>query len=225
MLSGNAAFDNHALSRSADVVATRATTTKACLTRSIVQATIEPMANKEIIIGVTGGVAAYKSAALVSRLVQSGYGVRVVMTDSASKFIGQATFAALTGRPVSADAFDSDRFPLGAHIELARSSDLLCIAPATADFIGKIAHGLADDLLSTLYLGFTGPVIVAPAMNCEMWEKPSVQRNIGTLRDDGNQVVGPGTGWLSCRLQGAGRMAEPDELFESIQVILEKSSG
>lgn len=179
------------------------------------------MADQEIIIGVTGGVAAYKTAALTSKLVQAGYGVRVVMTAAAREFIGSATFAALTGRPVYGDVFDQQQFPLGPHIELARSSDLLCVAPATADFMGKAANGLADDLLSTFYLCFTGPVIMAPAMNCEMWEKGAVQRNVTRLREDGVQIVGPGEGWLSCRQRGMGRMAEADELFEAITGVLD----
>ncbi len=183
------------------------------------------MADHEILIGVTGGVAAYKTAALTSKLVQAGYGVRVVMTSAAREFIGAATFAALTGRPVYGDVFDQQQFPLGPHIELARSSDLLCVAPATADFLGKAANGLADDLLSTLFLCFTGPVILAPAMNCEMWEKESVQRNVARLRDDGAQMAGPGDGWLSCRQRGMGRMAEADELFDAITAVLDPRSA
>ncbi len=179
------------------------------------------MKDAEIIVGVTGGVAGYKAADLVSKLVQKGYGVRVVMTGAAKEFIGGAAFAALSGRPVCEDAFDSNAFPLGAHIELARKGDLLVVAPATANFIAKAAHGTADDLLSTLYLCFAGPVIVAPAMNCEMWEKPAVQRNVEQLRNDGVQIAGPGEGWLSCRQKGAGRMIEPAELLEMIEDILQ----
>ena len=118
----------------------------------------------ELIIGVTGGIAAYKTAALVSSLVQSGHGVSVVMTRAARKFIGPATFRALTGRPVVTDQFDR-HFPLGAHIELAERAELMCIAPASADLMAKAAHGLADDLLTTLLLSFQGPVLLAPAMN------------------------------------------------------------
>lgn len=170
---------------------------------------------KKIILGVSGGVAAYKSAMLASRLVQSDWQVQVVCTTSAQRFVGDATFAALSGRPVASKLFD-DRFPLGAHIELAREYDLLCIAPATANIIGKMAGGLADDLLSTLLLCFTGQILVAPAMNCEMWDKASVQRNIATLRGDGVQLIGPEEGWLSCRVKGAGRMAEPEQILAAI---------
>lgn len=171
---------------------------------------------KKILIGVSGGVAAYKTAMLVSRLVQSDWQVQVVTTTSAQQFVGDATFAALSGRTVASKLFD-DRYPLGAHIELARDYDLMCIAPATANIIGKMAGGLADDLLSTLCLCFTGPILMAPAMNCEMWEKASVQRNIKTLTDDGIQMIGPGEGWLSCRVKGAGRMSEPEEILEAIK--------
>lgn len=180
------------------------------------------MSENQIVIAVTGGVAAFKSAALTSQLVQYGYSVRVVMTPSAEKFIGKATFAALTGHKVVTDLFDS-AFPLGAHIELARTSQLLCVIPATANFLSNAATGLANDLCSTLYLCFTGPVIAAPAMNCEMWEKAAVQRNVQQLRDDGLIFVDPQEGWLSCRTKGIGRMAEPNEIFNVIQATIEQS--
>jgi phosphopantothenoylcysteine decarboxylase/phosphopantothenate--cysteine ligase len=173
----------------------------------------------ELIIGVSGGIAAYKTAALVSSLVQDGYGVSVVMTRSARKFVGAATFRALTGRPVVSDAFDR-RYPLGAHIELAEKANLLCVAPASADLLAKAACGLADDLLSILLLSFGGPMVLAPAMNMAMWEKPSVQRNIETLREDGYHFIDPATGWQSCRRTGKGRMAEPAEIQSSIERLL-----
>jgi len=173
----------------------------------------------ELIIGVSGGIAAYKTAALVSSLVQDGHGVTVVMTRSARKFIGPATFRALTGRPVVSHGFDRD-FPLGAHIELADKADLLCVAPASANMLAKAACGLADDLLTTLLLSFSGPVVFAPAMNTAMWEKRAVQRNIKTLRDDGCHFVEPGTGWQSCRRSGKGRMAEPSDIQAAILRLL-----
>lgn len=169
-----------------------------------------------LLIGVSGGVSAYKTAALVSRLVQDGHGVTVVMTAAAQRFVGAATFSALTGRRVLTDSFDLDDHPLGPHIELARGADLLCVAPATADLLGKAAHGLADDLLSTLLLSFTGPVLMAPAMNTEMWEKPAVRRNVAAVEADGVSIIQPGEGWLSCRDRGSGRMAEPDEIAAAI---------
>ncbi len=174
----------------------------------------------EIIVGVSGGIAAYKTAYLVSELVQSGVGVTVVMTRSAQKFVGSATFQALTGRRVLSHSFDKHDYPLGAHIELARQADLLCIAPATANVLAQAACGLADDLLSTLLLSFTGPTILAPAMNNEMWEKPAVQRNVARLEEDGFHLVGPNEGWLSCRVTGKGRMAEPTEIAAVIRKLL-----
>jgi phosphopantothenoylcysteine decarboxylase len=173
----------------------------------------------ELIIGVSGGIAAYKTAALVSSLVQSGYGVSVVMSRAARKFVGPATFRALTGRPVVSDAFDR-HYPLGAHIELAEKAKLMCVAPASADFLAKAACGLADDLLSTLLLSFTGPVLLAPAMNSAMWEKKSVQRNIELLRVDGYQFIDPQEGWQSCRRVGMGRMAEPADIQAAIEKLL-----
>jgi phosphopantothenoylcysteine decarboxylase/phosphopantothenate--cysteine ligase len=173
----------------------------------------------ELIIGVSGGIAAYKTAVLVSSLVQDGHGVTVVMTRSARKFIGAATFRALTGRPVVSDGFDR-HYPMGAHIELADKAQLLCVAPVSADLLAKAACGLADDLLSTLLLSFSGPIVFAPAMNSAMWEKPSVQRNIKTLRGDGCHFVDPGIGWQSCRRTGKGRMAETAEIQAAISRLL-----
>lgn len=177
---------------------------------------IEVLDGREVLVGVSGGIASYKSAMLVSRLIQDGAGVTVVMTESATRFVGAATFEALTGRGVVTGLFGDPRFPLGAHVQLAQRSDLLVVAPATANFLAKAATGLADDALSTLYLAFTGPCLCAPAMNSAMWEKAAVQRNLASLIDDGLQVVGPGDGWLSCRSQGAGRMAEAEEIRAAI---------
>lgn len=181
------------------------------------------LAGREIIVGVTGGIAAYKTAALTSQLVQAGAHVTAVMTEDARQFVGSATFAALTGRPVAERVFDESHYPLGAHIELARKAKLLVIAPATANFLAKAASGLADDLLSTLYLAFTGPVLLAPAMNTEMWEKPAVQRNVEQLRADGVRLVDPEEGWLSCRTLGAGRMAAPEKIFAAIDALLSEN--
>lgn len=178
------------------------------------------MNGREILIGVTGGIAAYKSAALVSKLAQAGAGVTVVMTRAAGKFIGAATFEALTGRPVYSKLFDEPGKPLGPHIELVDSAELLCVAPATADYLAKTAHGLANDLLSTLYLSFSGQVLMAPAMNSVMWEKPAVQRNLQQLESDGVQFIPPEEGWLSCRKVGSGRMAEPETILAAIEAAL-----
>jgi phosphopantothenoylcysteine decarboxylase/phosphopantothenate--cysteine ligase len=177
---------------------------------------------REIVIGVAGGIAAYKAAALTSHLVQAGAGVTAVLTRAGAKFVGAATFAALTGRPVAGRSFDAAAFPLGPHIELAAKADLVVVAPATADILAKAATGMADDLLSTLLLCAECPVVYAPAMNAAMWAKPSVQRNVQTLAADGATIVPPGTGWLSCRQQGTGRMAEPDEIAAAITAALAK---
>lgn len=178
------------------------------------------MNGREVLIGVTGGVAAFKTAALVSQLVQAGVGVTVAMTSAAREFVGPATFSALTGRHVSVDVFDKNH-PLGAHIALAQRADVFCIAPATANFLAKAASGLADDLVSTLYLSFTGPTLIAPAMNDQMWSKNAVQRNIQQLSQDGAQIVAPESGWLSCRVQGVGRMADPETIFAAVQRSIE----
>jgi len=178
------------------------------------------LVGREIVLGVSGGVAAYKSAALASLLVQGGAGVTAVLTRAARQFVGAATFAALTGRPVASRTFDPAVHPLGGHIELAARADLLVVAPATADFLAKAAHGSADDLLSTLLLCAECRVLVAPAMNSAMWGKAAVQRNVRQVEADGMTVVPPGTGWLSCRQQGTGRMAEPSEILAAIEAAL-----
>lgn len=177
----------------------------------------EVLANREIVIGVTGGIAAYKTAALVSRLVQASAGVTVVMTEAATQLVAPKTFEALSRRPVALGMWDTLTHP---HIELAQEADLLCVAPATANFLAKAALGLADDLLSTLVLAFSGPILVAPAMNTAMWQKPVVQRNIERLRQDGIQIIEPETGYLSCGMVGAGRMAEPEVIFNRIVEVL-----
>ena len=169
----------------------------------------------KIVVGVAGGVAAFKMASVVSRLVQSGYEVDVVLTHSAQQFIGAATFAALAGRPPVCETFDR-RFPLGAHIEMVEGADLLVVAPATARILASCALGLADDLLATLYLARSCPVVMAPAMNNAMWEQPAVQRNVQQLQADGVTLLGPASGWLSCRKQGLGRMVEPEHIIEAI---------
>ena len=178
------------------------------------------LAGREIVVGVSGGIAAYKGAALTSLLVQRGAGVTAVLTSAARRFVGAATFAALTGRPVASRTFAPAAFPLGGHIELAARADLVAVAPATADFLAKAAQGVADDLLSTLLLCAECPVLVAPAMNSAMWSKAAVQRNVRQIEADGLSIVAPGTGWLSCRQQGTGRMAEPDEIVAAIEKAL-----
>lgn len=178
------------------------------------------MTSREVLIAVTGGIAAYKTAALVSQLVQGGTGVTVMMTRGAKEFVGPATFAALTGRPVAERMFDPEHYPLGPHIELARRAAVMCVAPATAQALAQFAHGFAGDLVATTYLCFTGPILVAPAMNREMWNKNSVRRNVERLQADGVRIIDPTEGWLSCRDQGAGRMAEPATILQAIEEAL-----
>lgn len=171
---------------------------------------------RELLVGVSGGIAAFKTAALVSQLVQDGADVTVVMTENATRFVGPATFEALTGRGVVTSLFGDPRYPLGAHVQLAERGDLLLVAPATANFLAKAAAGLADDALSTLYFAFDGPILLAPAMNNRMWEHPAVARNTQQLIQDGVTMIDPGEGWLSCRSRGAGRMAEPDAIRDTL---------
>ncbi len=180
------------------------------------------MHSREILIGVTGGIAAYKTADLVSQLVQAGARVSVVMTKAAQEFIGAATFEALTGRPVYVSIFAPQEHHQGEHIGLARRAELYVIAPASADCLHKLAHGSADDLVSLLALTTTCPILVAPAMNNEMWIKHSVQRNIEQVKADGLHTIGPADGWLSCGATGPGRMTEPVEIAAACVNLLAK---
>lgn len=141
------------------------------------------------------------------------------MTKNATNFLGKATLAALSGKPVGLDTFENEN-PLGSHIELARDLDLIVVAPATANLLAKFAIGIADDLISTTYLQRTCPVLIAPAMSDAMWNSPAVQRNIQTLAEDGCHQIGPDSGWLSCRVEGAGRMSQPEKILEKITQLL-----
>jgi len=176
---------------------------------------------REILIGLSGGIAAYKTAGLVSRLVQAGAGVSVIMTRSAAQLVTPKTFEALTGRPVRWQMFGPGSHP---HIEAAAQAELMCIAPATANLLAKAALGLADDLLSTVLLAFEGPVILAPAMNERMWNKPAVQRNVRQLQQDGFLLIGPEEGYLSCGMVGMGRMADPEKIYALIEKTLTDQS-
>lgn len=183
---------------------------------SVMSVSTAQLQSREILVGVTGGIAAYKTADLVSKLVQSGAGVSVVLSAAAEHFIAPGTFTALTNRRVHGPQPALDCNYRGEHIVLAERAELYVIAPATAHCLARLAHGLADDLLTTLALCITCPLVIAPAMNCEMWAKPAVQRNVQQLRSDGAVIVGPGEGWLSCGRVGAGRMAEPVEILNAI---------
>jgi phosphopantothenoylcysteine decarboxylase / phosphopantothenate---cysteine ligase len=173
-------------------------------------------AKRRILLGVTGGIAAYKVAELARLLQKNNVEVRVAMTEAATHFVGTATFQALTGRPVALDAWDAGVPNAMPHIELSREADAIVIAPASADFLAKLALGLADDLLSTTCLARNCPLLVAPAMNREMWDNPATQRNVERLRADGVAILGPASGDQACGETGMGRMLEPDQLLETI---------
>jgi phosphopantothenoylcysteine decarboxylase/phosphopantothenate--cysteine ligase len=168
----------------------------------------------KILLGVGGGIAAYKAAELVRLLMQQEHEVQVIMTRAAEKFVRPLTFAALTGRKALTDLFAIESAI--EHISVAQDHDLLAIAPATADLMAKLAHGLADDFLTTLYLAFTGPVVIAPAMNVNMWQHAATQANLETLRRRGHRIVEPDSGYLACGMTGPGRLAEPLEIAEAI---------
>ena len=172
--------------------------------------------NKRILLGITGGIAAYKSAELVRLLCDAGAEVQVVMTQAAEAFIAPLTLQALSGRAVRTSLFDSEAERAMSHITLARTSALVLIAPASADFIAKLAHGFAEDLLSTLCLATTSPIVLVPSMNKEMWSNPATQANIKTLSKRGVKILGPETGSLACGEWGAGRMMEPQTVLTQL---------
>jgi phosphopantothenoylcysteine decarboxylase / phosphopantothenate---cysteine ligase len=173
-------------------------------------------ANRKIVLGITGGIAAYKAAELVRLLVKANIDVRVVMTESACQFITPVTMQALSGKPVFIGMWDSSIDNGMPHIELSRDADAILIAPATAEFVAKLLHGRADDLLSTLCLARDCPLLVAPAMNKQMWENPATQRNFAQLVADNITVLGPGSGDQACGEIGLGRMLEPEELLAEL---------
>jgi len=176
---------------------------------------------KRILLGLTGGIAAYKSAELTRLMIKAGADVRVAMSEAAIRFISPTTLQALSGQPVWTDLWDA-RVPDGmGHIELSRDRDLIVVAPASADFIAKVAHGLANDLLSALCLARRCPLMIAPAMNVEMWENPATQRNVIALRDDGVALAGPEAGDQACGETGMGRMLDPGAIVECIEAFLQ----
>ncbi|MGP0630627.1 bifunctional phosphopantothenoylcysteine decarboxylase/phosphopantothenate--cysteine ligase CoaBC [Nitrospina sp. 32_T5] len=181
-----------------------------------------PMAGKKIVLGVSGGIAAYKAVELLRLLTKAGAEVYVVMTENAKQFITPLTFEALSGRPVYHKIFDSERSASMEHIRSAENADLMVVAPATANTIGKMANGLADDPLSTLYAAFPGTVIVAPAMNDQMWANQAVQDNLLKLKVRGVDVVEPDSGELACGVIGLGRLAEPQVIFDAVWKRLEQ---
>ncbi len=172
--------------------------------------------SRTIVLGVTGGIAAYKSAALCSKLTQAGYDVRVVMTENAAKFVTPLTFRTLSRNAVVTSLWEEPEWK-PEHVSLANQADLFVTAPATANFIAKFANGIADDALSTFAATFGGKTIIAPAMNPAMWRNPACVENVEKLRKRGVILVGPETGHVACGDPGAGRMSEPDTIFEAVE--------
>src|SRR5512139_4032891 len=181
---------------------------------------MEPTSPKRIVLGLTGGIAAYKAAELLRLLTRQGVEVQAAMTEAAGHFITATTLQALSGRPVLTSQWQESDNGM-AHINLSRAADTIVIAPASADFIAKLAHGLADDVLSTLCLARNCPLIVAPAMNRQMWDHPATQRNIAQLRADGVTILGPSSGVQACGEEGMGRMLEPEQLAQDILASLQ----
>ena len=171
---------------------------------------------KRIALGITGGIAAYKSAELIRLLIKQGASVQVAMTEAATHFVTPTTFQALSGNRVFVDQWDTSAANSMAHINFSREADVVLVAPASANFVAKVANGIADNLLTTLTLARNCPLLVAPAMNCQMWNNPATQRNITTLRDDGVTVLGPAAGEQACGEIGDGRMIEPEEILEEL---------
>jgi phosphopantothenoylcysteine decarboxylase/phosphopantothenate--cysteine ligase len=171
---------------------------------------------RRILLGLTGGVAAYKAAELCRLLVRQGHDVRVVMTEAATRFVTPVTMQALSGQAVLTDLWDQSVPNAMGHIELSRDRELIVVAPASADFLAKVANGLADDLLSTLCVARECPLLVAPAMNRQMWENPATVRNVQRLREDGVTILGPASGDQACGEVGMGRMLEPEQLCAEI---------
>lgn len=177
------------------------------------------LAGRRILLGVTGGIAAYKAAYLARRLVEQGAEVQVVMTASAEQFVGRQTFAALTGRAVPTWLFEDSG--VSPHTELAAWAELIVVAPATTNLLGRLANGLADDLLTNTLLAARCRVVLAPAMHTEMWEHPATTRNVARLVEDGHEIVGPDAGELAGGDVGPGRMSEPEAILNVVEKLLE----
>lgn len=180
----------------------------------------EPLAARTVVLGIAGGIAAYKSATLVRRLIGAGADVHCVMTEAATRFVGSTTFESLSGNPVGLDPFEAAEPGTIEHIRLADLAELVLIAPATADLLARMAAGQANDLLTTLLLATRAPVLVAPGMNVNMWTHPATRDNVSRLQDRGVRFVGPDVGDLACRTYGAGRMAEPEQILEAVVAVL-----
>lgn len=178
---------------------------------------MKSLEGKHIVLGISGGIAAYKSAALLRLLIKAGAEVQVVITPNGKEFITPATLSALSGKPVVSEFFAANTGEWHSHVDLGLWSELMLVAPATASTIGKMANGIADNMLITTYLSAKSHVMVAPAMDLDMWAHPSTQRNVATLRSDGVEIIEPGSGELASHLTGKGRMREPEEILMAVE--------
>ena len=185
---------------------------------------MQSLLNKKIVLGISGGIAAYKTPELARQLMQEGASIQVVMTEAATQFVTPVTMQALTGNPVFTSQWDSSVSNNMAHIELSRSADAIVIAPASADLMAKLSLGLADDLLSTLCLARDCPLLLAPAMNKQMWEHAATQRSVERLNKDGVTLLGPASGFQACGEVGMGRMLEPSEITEQVIAFFQKKT-
>lgn len=180
---------------------------------------MNPLQGKQILVGVCGGIAAYKAAALTSMLRQAQADVRVMMTANAQRFVAPLTFEALSGKPVCTDMWSLAQNEIE-HVAVADWAQAVVVAPATANLLAKLAHGLCDDFLSTTLCATTAPVLLAPAMTTAMWEHPATRRNVAQLTADGYRWIGPREGWLACDKRGMGRMEEPEAIVAALQRLL-----
>ncbi|SOC35420.1 phosphopantothenoylcysteine decarboxylase/phosphopantothenate--cysteine ligase [Ureibacillus acetophenoni] len=174
------------------------------------------MQNRNVLLCVSGGIAVYKAVALVSKLTQAGMTVKVIMTESAQKFVTPLSFQVMSKNDVYFDTFDEKDSSKIAHIDLADWADLIIVAPATANIIGKLANGIADDMLTTTYFATTSPVWIAPAMNVHMYDHPAIKRNIARLYEDGCKFIEPSEGYLACGYVGKGRLEEPEKITQLV---------
>ena len=186
---------------------------------------MQTLKGKHIVLGISGGIAAYKSAYLLRLFIKAGAEVQVVITPNGKEFITPATLAALSGKPVVSEFFAANTGEWHSHVDLGIWSDLMVIAPATASTIGKMANGIADNMLITTYLSAKSPVMVAPAMDLDMWAHPSTRRNVATLKRDGVEIIEPGSGELASHLVGKGRMAEPEEILKRVECFFSRSKS
>jgi len=182
------------------------------------------MQNRNVLLCVSGGIAVYKAVALVSKLTQAGMNVRVMMTESAQKFVTPLSFQVMSKNDVYFDTFDEKDSSKIAHIDLADWADLIIVAPATANVIGKLANGIADDMVTTTYFAATCPVWIAPAMNVHMYDHPAIKRNIARLNEDGCLFIEPSEGYLACGYVGKGRLEEPEKITQLVVEYFERDA-